>query len=159
MIKEIFRQFLRHALGKRGNKNTFVLLRTYTYFLQKIIYLVFRRTHLYLWVKESRGAYHLFHHHALCCIQFVFRRGCRDIYDLIQHLLKLLKPQRTIVKCGRQSETVLHKILLSAPVTTIHSPYLGYGDVALIYHHEEILGEEVKQAIRSLAWSPAVKIS
>ncbi len=77
--------------------------------------------------------------------KLIVGRGRGDIDGLMSETLKFLKFQRTVVKCSRQTETVVDKIHLTGKVSAIHGTYLRHGDMALVYDGEEVLGKIVKQ--------------
>ena len=112
VVQQILRQLLSHTFGKCRNKHTLITFGAFSYFFKQIINLVLRRPHFNGRVKQSRRAYHLFHNHALGSLKLILRRSGRDIDDLICHLLKLLKSQRSVVKSRRQSEAIFHQVLL-----------------------------------------------
>ena len=56
-----------------------------------------------------RRSYQLFYYYALRLHKFVFGGSSTDIYYLRSELLKFLKFQRTIVKSGRKTETIIHQ--------------------------------------------------
>ena len=69
----------------------------------------------------------------------------------MHHLLELVETQRTVVEGGRKPEAILHKVLLAGSVAAVHTTNLGYRHVALVDEEQEVLREEVEQAIRPLA--------
>jgi len=54
---------------------------------------------------------------------------------------------------------VLHQDLLASPISVVHAPDLGKGDVGLVHEEEKILREEVQQRARRLAGQTAVQIA
>ena len=65
--------------------------------------------------------------------------------------LKFLKVKRTVVQCRRQTETVVHQCHFPGTVPCIHPPYLGQGNMGLIYDDQIIILEEVHQAMGRFA--------
>ncbi len=49
--------------------------------------------------------------------------------------------------------------LLPGPVTRVLAPDLGHGDVGLVQHDQEVLGEEVEQRVRRLPRGAAVEVA
>ena len=74
-------------------------------------------------------------------------------------LFELVESQRTVVEGRRQTESIFHKVGLASPVATVHTTNLGYRDVALVDNHQEIVWEEVEQAIGTLASLTTVEIA
>ena len=64
---------------------------------------------------------------------------------------ELLEAQRPVVERGRQPEPVLDEGLLAGPVALVLAVQLRHGDVALVEHDEEVVGEVVEQGVRGLA--------
>ena len=77
----------------------------------------------------------------------------------MEHVVKLIKTQRTVVESRGQAETVFHEVLLAGAVAAEHGIDLRHGDVALVNDHQVVLGEEVEQAIWFLAGLPAIEIA
>ena len=75
------------------------------------------------------------------------------------HLMKLFKTQWTVVKGGRQTETIFHKVLLPGTVASIHSTDLWHAYVAFVNHDQIIFREKIEQTVRTLSWLATVKIA
>ena len=121
--------------------------------------MVLARSDLNLGVEQSRGTNNLFHDHTLRLAKFEVGRSGRHINHLVGHLLKLVKRQRAVVECSRQSESILHEIALACPVASVHRTYLRHAHMALVDDHKIVLGEEVEQTIWSFSRFPAVEVS
>ena len=102
-------------------------------------------------VEKSSRAYHLLHNNAAALFEFVISWGRAHANHLSAQIFKLGEFQRPIVQSGGKAESVFHEIDLAAAVATVHSVNLSEGDVALVYHHQKIVGEIVQQAERTAA--------
>ncbi len=79
---------------------------------------------------------------------FVIARRRRNIYDLIDLFLELVKEKRSVVKRRRKTETVFDKTFFSRPVAAAHSAHLRNGDMALVDEHKEVLRKIIEKRIR-----------
>ena len=158
MLQKILRELLSHTLRERCDKSPLVPLRPQPNLVKQIINLIMTRTHIDNRVKQPRRANNLFHHNTLSLPKLILRRRRRNINNLMNHLTELIKPQRTIVKSRRQTETILHQVRLPSTVTTIHRTKLRNTHMTLINHQKKIIREKVKQRVRPLTGQPAVKI-
>ena len=156
---QIFREFLSHSLGEGGDQGTLSPLYAYLNLLHEVIHLILCRTNLYHGVRQSSGSDELFHHDTLALSQLIVGGRCTYIDNLMSEFLKLLKLQRTVVAGCRQTESIIHQIVLACSVSAIHGTYLWHRHMTLIYDGEVILREEVEQAIGTSAWFAPVKIS
>ena len=127
--------------------------------VQEVVDLVLRRAHLNLGVEQSGGADELLHHNTLGLLQLVVGWRGRHVDHLMDHVVKLLEAQWAVVEGRRQAETILHKVLLAGAIATIHGIDLWHADVALVDDQQEILGEEIEQAIGALAGFAPVEIA
>ena len=157
--EQILRQLLSHTLRQRGDKHALLMLLTYENLFQQVVNLILARTYVNDGVEKSGGTDNLLYDNALSLVHLEVGRCGRYVHHLIGHLHKFLKPQRTVVKGGRQTESVFHKVLLAGAVATIHGAYLRHADVALVYEHEIVLGEEVEQTVRTFAWFASVEVA
>ena len=159
VVEEKLRQLLGHALGEGGHQHALVALDAQAYLLQQVVNLVLTGSHLYLGVQQARGTDHLFDHHALGLGQLEVGRRGADVDHLVDLLLKLVERQRAVVEGGRQAEAILHEVGLAGTVATIHRADLGHRHVALVDKEQEVVGEEVQQAVGALAGLAAVEIA
>ena len=158
-IQQVLRQLLCHAFGQRGHKDTLVALDALLYLLHKVVHLIVARTYLDDGVKQSRGTYHLLHHHAVRLPQLELGRCRTDIDHLPCHVHELLELQRPVVLGCRQAEAILHQVLLAGTVAAIHGAYLRHGDMALVDDHQEVLREEVEQTVGTCPWLAPVEVA
>ena len=80
----------------------------------------------------------------------VTRRG-RDEHDLRRVLEELVEGLRAVVERARQTEAVLHERLLARAVALEHAADLRNGLVRLVDEADEVVREEVEQAVGPLA--------
>ena len=73
--------------------------------------------------------------------------------------MELFKSQRTVVESCRQTETVFHEVSLAAAVSTVHRAELRNRDVTLVDEQQIVVGEEIKQTVRTIASLSAVEIA
>ena len=159
VVQEIRREFLGHALGKRGHQHALIAFGSDENLIEQVVDLVFARSHFNLWVEEARRSDDLLYDHAFRFHEFEVGRGCRDVDDLVSHLLKLLESQGAVVEGCRQAETILHKILLACAVAAIHRVQLRHRHVALVDDQEVVFWEEVEQAVGLLSGLSAVEVA
>ena len=133
-VEQIFGKVFGRLLGDGGYQHALITLGTLLNLFHQVVNLIVARTHHNLGVKQSGRADELLHYHTVAFLQFIFGGGGTDVDCLVSHLLKLVEFQRSVVKSGRQAVAVLHEVFLAAAVAAVHSAYLTYGDVALIYH-------------------------
>ena len=115
--------------------------------------------HLYGRVEQSRGADHLFHHHAFAFLQFVVGGRGTDVNHLLGHFVELVEGERAVVQGCRQAETIVHERLLARAVAAVHGAYLRHAHVALVDDNQKVLGEEVQEAIRARARRASVEVA
>ena len=155
---EIFLQLLGHPFGKSGNKHPFVHFGPFADFLKQVIHLIFHRTNLNRRVKQSGRPYNLLNHKAFRLLKLVVCRSCAHKYLLSCNLLEFIEFQRSVVRCGRESEPIVNQYALPRMVTTVHGTDLRQGNMALVDECNEILGEIVNQAERPHPFLPSVEI-
>ena len=68
-----------------------------------------------------------------------------------------MKIQRAVIQSGRKTKSIVYQYQFTTAVATIHTAYLWYGLVTLIYHHQVIFGKIIQQAEWPCAWSSSVK--
>ena len=159
VLEQIVVEFLGHAFGEGGHQGALVTLGADGNLLKQVVNLVLAGPNLYLGIKQAGGADNLVHHDALALTEFVIGRSGTHINGLSGKFLELLKLEGTVVKCGRQAESVLHQGFLAGAVAAVHGVQLGYTHVAFVNHRQEILGEEIQQAVGTGAGRTAVKVS
>ncbi len=159
MRQQILRQFFRHALSKCRDEYSLLPFCPLQYLFKEVIDLVFRRSDDDFGIEQPCRTDDLLHHDTLCLAQFVVCRSGGNVDCLVQHLIKLLEFQRSVVESGRQSEAVFHKILLAGTVASVHRTYLWNAHMALVHHEDEVFREEIKQAIGLLTGTSAVEIA
>ena len=72
--------------------------------------------------------------------------------------LELIVLERAIVVRRREAEAVLDEVRLARPVALEHAVRLRDGLVALVDDEQEVVGEEIEQAIRGLSVFAAVEV-
>ena len=159
MVEQIRREFLGHALGERGHQYALIAFGPDENLIEQVVDLVFARTHFNLGVEETRRSDDLLYDHAFRLHEFEVGRGCRDVDDLVRHLLKLLESQGTVVEGCRQAEAILHKVLLACAVAAIHRVQLWHRHMALVDDQQVVFREEVEQAIGLLSGLSAVEVA
>ena len=156
---EVLLKFFSHAFGQGGHENALVKLGTFLNLFKQIVHLIFGRTYFYLRIKQSGRTYHLFHDKALRLLKFVICRSRADKYLLSGYFLEFLEFQRTVVRCRRQTESIIHQHGFARVVTSVHCPDLRQCHVTLINEGDEILWEIVDQTEWPHAFAATVKIS
>ena len=90
--------------------------------------------------------------------QLVRARRGRQEHALVDPLEHLFEAQRAVVACARQAEAVVDEHVLAAAVALELAVQLRHGDVALVDHQQEVVGEVVEQRERRLAEVAAVDV-
>ena len=158
-VYQVARQLFGHALGEGGHQHALAFVHGVLYLVQQVVYLAHGGPHLHDRIEQTRGTYHLLHHHALGFVQLVVGRCGADVYRLAGEVVELVVGQRPVVQRRRQAETVLHQACLAAAVAAVHGANLRHRDVALVHHQQEVVGEIVYQAERTAARRAAVEVA
>ena len=124
--------------------------------MQEIIDLCLGRAHLDQWVQQTGGAHDLFGNMAARVLQLIGSRRRRDMYDLLDKPLPLLKAQGTIVQRTWQTEAVLHQRLLARAIAVVHAPHLRDGHMAFVDENHPFFGEIVQERERTLTRRTAI---
>ena len=74
-------------------------------------------------------------------------RGGRHEHDLARALQELVEGLGPVVERARQPEAVVHQRLLARAVALVHAADLGHRLVRLVDEADEVVGEEVEQAV------------
>ena len=98
-------------------------------------------------------------HHLRAHAELVRPRGRGDEHDLGHERVELVERERTVVVRRREPKPEVHEILLARPVPLVHPPHLGHGDVRLVDHDQEVLGEVIEEAPRALAGRAAGEVA
>ena len=122
MVEEVFGQLLGHALGEGGDQGTFVAFDADLDFFHQVVHLVVGGAYFDDGVEQPGGADDLVDYNTLGAYQLVFRWGGTHVNGLWSHGFEFVESQRTVVACGRQTETIFHEVLLTRPIATIHGP-------------------------------------
>ena len=155
---EIVCQLLGHPLGEGCDKDPLVILRPLADLFHQVVHLVFRRSNLNRRIQKPGRTYNLLYHKTFRAIQLIIGRSGADIYLLPGDLVELVELQRAVVRRGREPEAIFNQNRLAGVVTSVHGPYLGDGDVALVDESDKVVREVVDQAERPLSWLAAVQI-
>ena len=137
---EIFRKIFRHLLRQRRHQNPFLRRTALSYLSHQIVDLPLQRTYFDDGIKKPRGADDLLHH-LLRLAQFVLGGRGRNVDDLVDPLLKLLKCQGAVIKGRRQTKAVVHQGNFARPIPSVHRAKLGHSHMRLVHDDEEIFGE------------------
>ena len=159
MVQQIFRRLLCQAFCQRDDKGALAAFLAHHNLVQQVVDLVVCGTHENLGVEQSRRAYDLLYDDAFSLFKLVGCGSGGDIDDLPCEVLELLELQRTVVEGGGQAEAVLHKVALARAVVAPHGVKLRHGGVALVDDDEDVLGEEVEEAVGTLARLAPVEIA
>src|SRR5215467_9323518 len=104
VLTEIFS----HPFRQCRDENATALCNFCSHLSQQMINLPFCRSYLNDRIKKSCRSDDLFDDNATRMLQFVGTWCGGDMDDLIEQSLELLKLQRSIVDCRRQTESILH---------------------------------------------------
>ena len=159
IAKQILRHFLGHSFRERDDQHTFLPFDAPLNLFHEVVHLIFRRTNLDEGVEQTRRSDDLFHDNAFALLNFIVRRSCADVYNLVRHLLKLLEFQRSVVLRSRQTEAIIHESRLAGLVSAVHRMQLRHRHMAFVDDHEEVLGEEVEQTIRARSRLASIEVT
>ena len=157
--RQISSQFLRHTLRQCRHQNTFVHSSTLCDLLHQIVDLVQRRTHLDNRIEQACRTDHLVHHDPFALFQFIVGRCRTHVNRQRSQRLELIKRQRTVIHRCRQTETIIHQILLTGIIASVHRPYLRDRHVALVNHQQKVFREIIEQTERPFTRLATVKIA
>ena len=139
-------QVLRHFFSESRNKYAFVFSRTRVYFKKQVVYLSLHGLDNYFRVNKSCGTNYLLND--LGGLLTLKGSGCSRNKDrLIKLVIELVKVQRTVVVCRRQTETVVNKSLFSSAVACAHGANLGQGDMAFVHYKKKIIGKVIQKCV------------
>ena len=124
--------------------------------LHQVVDLVPGLAHVDLGVHHAGRAHDLLDDAAGVVALEVARRG-RDEHDLRRAREELVEGLRPVVERARQAEAVLDQGLLARAVALVHPADLRDGLVRLVDEADEVLREEVDQAVGALAGGAAVE--
>ena len=159
VVEQVVGEFLGHALGERGHQRALIDLDALLNLLHEVVDLIGRGAHFDHGVEQSGRTYHLLHDNTLALCQLIVGRRGADVDDLVRKTLKLVEAQGTVVHGRGQAEAILHEVGLAGAVAAIHSRDLRHADVALIDDEQEVVGEEIEEAIRTGAGLAAVEVA
>ena len=154
-LRVIAGQVLGHAFGQGSDQHFFLGFNPPPDFLEQVVHLPLRRTHLDLRVQQTGRPDDLLHHQAAAFLQFVFRGRCRYIGHLVLARFELGKGERPVINRARQAEPVFHQGLLARAVAPVHARDLRDGHVALVDEEQIVVREIIEQGRRRLARGPA----
>ena len=158
-IGEILLQFLGHSLGECCHQHPLVRLCPHPDFFQQVIHLILGRPDLNGRVKQPRRTHNLLYHKPFRLLKFIVRRSSAHIDRLSAQRLELVKLKRPVVSRSRQPEAIVNQHRLAGVVSSVHSPDLRYGHVALVNEGDIVLREIVNQAERSHPFAAPVEIA
>ena len=157
-IEQVVGEVLGHALGERRHQHALVPRGALANLFQQVVNLTAHGPHINLGVEEPRGTNDLLDV-VLAHAQLVVTRRRRDVDELRDARLKLVKAQGTVVEGRRQAETVLHKRHLARAVSLVHTANLRNRHMALVDNAEHVLGEVVDEREGWLAGLTAVEMA
>ena len=137
VVAQVIGQLLGHALGQGGDQHPLVLVHPDTDFLQHVVHLVGRGTHLNLWIDQARGAHHLLNHFARMRLFIVGGRG-RDKDALAHAFFKFFELERTVVQSAGQAKAVFHERGFARLVAVVHGVELANHLVTFVQKHDRV---------------------
>ena len=147
---EIVGQILRHFLGECGDQNPFALGGAGVDFADEVIDLTIYRADNDLGVEQTGRTDDLLDHLS-GARQLVLGWGGRNIHDLVQTVVKLIKIERTVVIRARQAKAVFDQTFLAGAVAMVHGAHLRKRHMALVHDEQKILGKVVDKRVRRRA--------
>ena len=154
----ISRQLFSHPLRQSRYQNPFIHSRPLGNLFHQIIYLIQGRAHFNNRIQQSSRTNYLIDNDTFTLFQFIVSRSRTHINRTRRQGFKLIKRQRTVIHCGWQTETIIHQILLTGIIATIHGTDLWNRHMALIHHQQEVFREIIQQTERTLTSFPTIEI-
>ena len=108
-LSEILIQLLCHSLSESSHKHALIQFFSLADLLQKVIHLVLGRTNLDRRIKKTGRTHNLLNHKAFRLLKLVICRGRAHEHLLACDGLELIKLERSVISCSRQTETIVHK--------------------------------------------------
>ena len=159
VTKQEVGQFFGHSLGQSSDQHAFFHFDALLDFFHQVINLIQTRADLYNRIEQTRRSDYLIDYNAFALHQLVLGRSGTDINHLLGQFLKLLKLQRTVIKCRFHAETILNQVGLSGTVASIHGMDLRHTHMAFINYNQEIIRKKIKQTIGAGTCRTPVKIA
>ena len=144
VVGEVIGQLLGHAFGQGGDEHALVFLDPNANFLQHIVHLARRGTHLDFRIDQACGAHQLLDDSA-CMGLFVLGRRGRDEHHLAHAFFEFFKLQGPVVQGAGQAKTVFDQGGFAGAVAVVHAAQLANHDVAFIQEHEGVFGHVIGQ--------------
>ena len=147
-IEVIFGEVFGHAFGEGGDQDPFLLFGPDPDFMEYVIDLSDDRTHFNFGIDEAGGTDDQFSVSVPRLFHFIFRRGCRNVEQILGDFLEFRKLQRSVVQSRGKSESVLDQGFLPGPVTEEHATQLRQGDMTFIDEDQRIRRHVIDQRCR-----------
>ena len=154
-LLQVHRQVLGHFLGQSCHQDPLLSGRAGIDFPNQVIDLPLNGPHLHQGIQQPRGPDDLLHNLAGTGT-LILAGSSGDVNHLIDLLIELLEVQWPVVVGGGQTEAIVHQSILPAPVSGVHGPALGQGDVAFVNEHKKIFREIIQQCGRRRSRGPAL---
>ena len=155
---EIICKVLRHFFRKSCDEHPLTTGGTLFHLGYQVVNLRRDRSNLDLGVNKSRRANYLLND-LLRDPCLIVGGGCGDHNRLTDLLFKFREIERSVIKRGRQAESVIDEVLLSRTVPSAHTCDLVDRDVALVDEDNVVVGEIIEQAVRGRSGLAASKNS
>ena len=141
-IKQMVGQVLGHALGERGHQHALLARHALANLVLKIVNLPTNRTNVDLGVEQTGRTNNLLNV-VLANPQLIVARRGRNVDELGNPRLKLIKTKRAVIECRRQTKTMLHQRHLTRAVAFVHAADLRHRHMTLVDDAEHILGKVI----------------
>src|SRR5919201_2690026 len=156
VLHQVVGEVLGHLLGQGGDERALALLGASADLVHQVVDLVARLAHLHLRIDDAGRPNDLLDDpRGVVALELAGSGGHE--HDLTRAREELVECLRPVVERAWQAEAVVHKCLLARAVALVHAADLRDGLVRLVDEADEVLGEEVEQAVRPLARLAAVE--
>ncbi len=155
---QILRQALCHTLRQRCYQHALLHLDCAVDFADQIIHLTGCLAQDNFRVEQTCRADDLLDNLTGLCKLIGPWRGA-DVNRLSDALLEFCEQQRSVIKRGRQPETVFNQLLFAGTVTIVHGANLRHGHVAFVDEAQESLRKIIQKGIRRITGLSAVKVA
>ena len=116
--------------------------------MEHVIDLSEDRTHFDFGIDESGGADDQFGVSVPRLFHFIFRRGRRNVEQILGNFLEFGKLQRTVVQRRGKAESMLDQGFLPGTVTEEHASQLRQRDMTFVDEDQRIRGHVIDQGCR-----------
>ena len=124
LLQQIVSKVLCHTLSQRGHQHTLLLRYASAHLINEVINLPFGGLDSNLRIHQTSRANYLLYVFAIRGRKLEIAWGGGHVYGLSDPLFKLIKGQRAVIHCGRQTETEFDQVALARHIALEHAANL-----------------------------------